>query len=78
MSIKTLGAIAFGLLLAAGAAAAQTPGSAPSAPSATPALPPVTNAVPEAPKDDLPRGAPRDDYQFIGWCEGALATHMQL
>ena len=22
--------------------------------------------------DDLPPGAPRDDYEFVGWCAGTL------
>jgi hypothetical protein len=28
--------------------------------------------------DDLPPGAPRDDYEFVGWCAGALTGHMAL
>ena len=28
--------------------------------------------------DDLPAGAPRDDYEFVGWCAGALTGHMAL
>lgn len=29
-------------------------------------------------KDDLPPGAPSDDYEFVGWCAGALTGHMAL
>lgn len=37
----------------------------------------ATAATAEA-KDDLPAGAPRDDYEFVGWCAGALTGHMAL
>lgn len=26
----------------------------------------------------VPRGAPTDDYEFIGWCSGILSGHMDL
>jgi hypothetical protein len=28
--------------------------------------------------DPFPTGAPVDDYGFVGWCYGALSTHMSL
>ena len=37
---------------------------------------PAPAAAAEA--DDLPAGAPRDDYEFVGWCAGALTGHMAL
>ncbi len=79
MTIRTLGCLAAAAALAAGSAFAQSPAPAPAAAAASPAAPasPAPKA-PEEPRDDLPRGAPRDDYQFVGWCEGALATHIQL
>lgn len=37
--------------------------------------PPPAAAVAE---DRLPTGAPRDDYQFVGWCYGALRGYLDL
>jgi hypothetical protein len=49
------------------------------APAAEPAPPPAAEAPPvEAPEDRLPTGAPRDDYQFVGWCYGALRGYLDL
>ena len=49
------------------------------APAAEPPTPPVAEAPPaEAPEDRLPTGAPRDDYQFVGWCYGALRGYLDL
>jgi len=51
---------------------------------ASPALAQTTAPVAVATKpvaettDDLPPGAPRDDYEFVGWCAGALTGHMAL
>lgn len=60
--------IALGLALFGGAAAAQdvTSGGAS----------PVYAADDDT--DRLPKGAPTDDYEFVGWCVGVLSTHMQL
>jgi hypothetical protein len=38
----------------------------------------VAVAAEGADADDLPPGAPRDDYEFVGWCAGALTGHMAL
>lgn len=38
----------------------------------------VAAAADAADADDLPAGAPRDDYEFVGWCAGALTGHMAL
>ena len=46
---------------------AQTPEGG-SAPAAAPA--PV--------EDRLPNGAPRDDYQFVAWCYGALRGYLDM
>lgn len=52
------------------------------APSAQPAKPPA--AQPEAGKaeasseDDIPPGAPRDDYGLVGWCYGALGEYLSI
>jgi hypothetical protein len=32
----------------------------------------------EAPADIHPTGAPRDDYQFVAWCYGALRGYLEL
>jgi hypothetical protein len=40
------------------------------APPATPAAAPV--------EDNWPTGAPRDDYQFVGWCYGALRQYVEM
>ena len=44
------------------------------APAAEPAPPAA-----EAPAEDrLPQGAPRDDYQFVAWCYGALRGYLDI
>ncbi|WP_430420448.1 hypothetical protein [Phenylobacterium sp.] len=45
-------------------------------PAPAAAAPPPPAA--EAPEDRLPTGAPRDDYQFVGWCYGALRGYLDL
>jgi hypothetical protein len=42
--------------------------------SAEPAAEPAADAAPAA--DSLPAGAPRDDYQFVAWCYGALRGYL--
>jgi hypothetical protein len=51
------------------------PVAAPS--SAQPAASAVSN-TPVSSTDELPTGAPADDYEFLGWCTGILTGHMQL
>ncbi len=65
------------------AAPATAPAASPVVPAAAPApartaAPAPQTATNEPPADDTPRGAPKDDYLFVAWCEGVLATHMQL
>jgi hypothetical protein len=50
---------------------AQDPAAAPPAEAPPPAAAP-------APEDRLPTGAPRDDYQFVGWCYGALRGYLDM
>ncbi|THD59621.1 hypothetical protein [Phenylobacterium sp.] len=45
-------------------------------PPAEAAAPPADAATP--PEDRLPAGAPRDDYQFVGWCYGLLRGYLDL
>jgi len=35
-------------------------------------------AAPVAAEDRLPTGAPRDDYQFVAWCYGALRGYLEM
>jgi hypothetical protein len=35
-------------------------------------------ATADADEDRLPKGAPKDDYEFVGWCTGILSGHMEL
>ena len=35
-------------------------------------------AAAPAPEDRLPTGAPREDYQFVAWCYGALRGYLDL
>jgi hypothetical protein len=35
-------------------------------------------AAPAAPEQRHPTGAPRDDYQFVAWCYGALRGYLEL
>jgi len=35
-------------------------------------------AAQPAPEDRIPTGAPRDDYQFVGWCYGALRGYLDM
>lgn len=35
-------------------------------------------AAPAAVEESLPPGAPRDDYQFVSWCYGALRGYLDL
>lgn len=47
-------------------------------PAASEAAAPPAPAA-EAPKeDDYPKGAPRDDYQLVAWCYGALRGYVDL
>ena len=43
---------------------------------------PAATETPPAPaaqaEDRLPAGAPRDDYQFVAWCYGALRGYLDL
>lgn len=42
---------------------------------------PAADAAPTAPpsvEDRLPTGAPKDDYQFVAWCYGALRGYLDL
>ena len=50
----------------------------PSAPAPATTQTAAAPRPPAGPYDDLPRGAPNDDYQFVSWCEGVLSTHMEL
>lgn len=34
--------------------------------------------TPAAAEDRLPAGAPRDDYQFVAWCYGALRGYLDM
>jgi hypothetical protein len=63
--------LAFALALLA----QDTPAAAP--PSAEP---PAAAEAPEAstPEDRLPTGAPKDDYQFVAWCYGALRGYLDM
>ena len=45
--------------------------------AAPPAEAPPAAAQP-APQDRLPTGAPRDDYQFVAWCYGALRGYLDM
>jgi len=47
-------------------------------PAAAPAEPPAAEAPAAVPEDRLPTGAPRDDYQFVGWCYGALRGYLDM
>jgi hypothetical protein len=41
----------------------------------------AVEAAPPAPavaEDRLPTGAPKDDYQFVGWCYGALRGYLDM
>lgn len=42
------------------------------------AQPPETPAAAVAPEQRHPTGAPRDDYQFVAWCYGALRGYLDL
>lgn len=53
----------------------QDPAAAPPA-EAPPAEAPAASAP--APEERLPTGAPRDDYQFVAWCYGALRGYLDL
>jgi hypothetical protein len=44
--------------------------------AAAPAM--AQEVAPNPLNDPVPAGAPSGDYEFVGWCAGALATHMQL
>lgn len=56
--------------------------SAQDAPAAAPAPAPppaaVADAANPAPDETYPSGAPHDDYQFVGWCYGALRGYLDL
>jgi len=61
-------------LIFALALAAQDPQPAP--PEAP--APAADAATPVDPVDRIPNGAPKDDYQFVGWCYGALRGYLDL
>ena len=42
------------------------------------AAPPAEAPAAEAAVDDYPKGAPRDDYQLVAWCYGALRGYVDL
>ena len=46
--------------------------------AAEPAPAPAAEAPAAAPEDRWPTGAPREDYQFVGWCYGALRAYLEL
>jgi len=52
----------------------------PAAAEAAAAPPPAAEApAPEAPAEEAwPKGAPRDDYQLVAWCYGALRGYLDL
>lgn len=56
-------------------AAPQTPTAGGAAVSQQKAAPPAAGAAVE---DDLPTGAPRDDYEFTAWCYGLVRQHVEL
>lgn len=45
--------------------------------TAPPAAAAAVAAGPDV-QDDLPAGAPTDDYGLVAWCYGALSRHMEL
>ncbi|HEX5263410.1 MAG TPA: hypothetical protein VFW13_07785 [Phenylobacterium sp.] len=46
---------------------------------AQPAADPASGAAPQAAAQDrFPPGAPRDDYQFVAWCYGAVRAYIDL
>jgi hypothetical protein len=67
---------------AAPAATLATPQPAPAAVvapmAASAAQPSPVSNTPASGADELPQGAPADDYEFLGWCTGILTGHMQL
>ena len=63
ISLVALAAPAFAL--------GQTPATSPAAPAA-PAV-----AAANTP-DDIPAGAPKDDYEFTAWCYGLVRQHVEL
>src|ERR1700744_4320001 len=71
------------LLIALGLLAAAPAGEAPS-PGRTAALAESRHAGPiaKAPDDvddgDIPPGAPSDDYGFVAWCYGALSESLTI
>ena len=47
--------------------------------TAPPATPPPAAEAPKANgADDIPPGAPSDDYGFVGWCYGALGEYLSI
>lgn len=47
-------------------------------PATAVAAPPAAEAAQPAPEDRLPTGAPKDDYQFVAWCYGALRGYLDM
>lgn len=85
--------VALTLILAASPALAQelvvTNPAAKAAPKTTTTPPAAVSLGRDAeravsapdPTDDadiVPKGAPSDDYEFVGWCQGILSGHMEL
>lgn len=68
-------AIAMSLFLQAQPAAEPTPPPGDAAPAAEAPAAPAEAAPPE---DPWPAGAPRDDYQLVAWCYGALRGYLDL
>lgn len=50
-----------------------TPADAPTATAA-----PAESAPPAAAEERWPTGAPREDYQFVAWCYGALRGYLDM
>lgn len=72
-------AFALALLLQDAPAAEPPPAETPAeAPAEAAAAEPEAAPPAEPEEDRLPAGAPRDDYQFVGWCYGALRGYLDL
>ena len=79
--------MALALLFALALSGAEPAAPAPAAdqpivvtPSGAPPEGPIKETAPtrEALEDAIPDGAPKDDYQFVAWCHGALAGQIEL
>jgi hypothetical protein len=70
MSLALL--VALSILQAGDAAAAQP------APDASVAAQPAAGAPATSETEDVPVGAPSDDYGFVSWCYGALDEYLAI